>query len=109
MLKKFKSIEEKLLFEMQCYFFGVMGDMIAFNHVDFYWIRLEKVSFDIDIRELSNAFGFVGFKGDEFAICLDSARTNMLGADPPMRQASMENRYFKRMERPFYSRVGKQI
>ena len=77
-----KSIEEKLLFEMQCYSFGVIGDMLAFNHADFCWIRLEEVSFDINMSELSNAFSFVGCKGDELAICLDSARTNMLGADP---------------------------
>jgi hypothetical protein len=82
MLNKFKSIEEKLLFEMQCYSFGIISDMLAFNHADFYWIRLEEVSFDINMRELSNAFSFVGFKEDELAICLDSARTNMLGADP---------------------------
>jgi hypothetical protein len=82
MLKSFSSMDEKLIFEMQCYSFGVISDILSFNRDDFYRIKIEDVSYDLHMNELRNAFRYLGFVESDLDICLTSARSNMLGINP---------------------------
>jgi len=81
MLESFNSFNEKLIFEMHCYSYGVIADMLSFKKPNFINVKIEELSFDLSMSALIKCLQHLQFSEKECRDIANSAKVIMLGFD----------------------------
>lgn len=81
-LLQLPTIEDRVIFEMNAYSYGVISDMSNFPFDKrFNVVNIESISFDSSMFLLKQAFYHLGFRGRILERCLELAKENSIWND----------------------------